>query len=384
MQKFMKQKLRKLSLQSSQQNQWGQGLSGGFVSVMTLVAMVGLQASAFESAPSMIFVDSTYSGHEEITRQALNNTAKRLNILDPSNNIFDFSEIQFNLKAEPRGLQGYKAKNLVIAGNFASDFPKQATTLNLAEFWKNPGFADFENPKNQIIHFLRNYKSSTVLSSAKDTCLGARQNIKFVTKEAVTRFREGKKSEALFLIGHALHMIQDSFSPAHTIRAKDEDNNDIKQICFYGVAMGKKFDTSQKDGDMKLCYHSSPDSRDAIWNTSSARYKEALKNWKSESATQCDKNQNYPETESDKNSCLSNEARLSRVASEKYLLIVFGELSPNNMTPRSLENLDEILEKNLFEGPSGNAELDEKMPLGIMRCDGLSTTEIVGVESMVQ
>ncbi len=354
------------------------------ISVMIMVAMVGFEASSFESAPSMIFVDSSYSGHEEITRQALNNTAKRLNLIDPSNNIFDLSEINFNLKAEPRGLQGYKAKNLVISGNFASDFPKQATTVNLIEFWKNPGFADFENPKNQVIHFLRNYKSATVLASAKETCLGARQNIKFVTNAALERFREGKKSEALFLIGHALHMIQDSFSPAHTIRASDEDNYNIKQICFYGVSMFKKFDISQKDGETRLCYHSSPDSKDAIWNVSSSRYKEALKNWKAEPASQCDKNQNYPETEQDKNSCLSNEARLARVASEKYLLIVFGEMSPNNITPRSRENLEDILEKNLFDGPVGISELDEKMPQGIMRCEGLSTAEIIGSEPMVQ
>jgi hypothetical protein len=345
--------------------------------------LVSAGAVAFESAPQMIFVDSSYSGHEEITRQALNTTAKRIQETDPGNNLFDLSELSFDLKAEPKGLMGYQSKNLVISGNFASDFPRQATTVNLIEFWKNPGFADFENPKNQVVHFLRNYTTPLSLASSKKTCLEARRNIKYVTEEAIKRYRSGKKSEGLFLIGHAMHTIQDSFSPAHAVRASDENNNDIQRVCFFGNAMAKKFSSFSKDSNGPLCYHRAPDSRDAIWNSNPSLYKEALKNWGKESISQCDKNSNYPRTEEEKSACLSHEARLAKIASEKYLLLVFGEISPSNLTPQGIEKFIQMLDTHLFDGPVGHPELDQKMPKGIMRCDGLSDEEIYGSEPMV-
>lgn len=336
------------------------------------------QARAFESSPSMIFVDSTYSGHEEITRQALNNTLKRIKNLDPENSLFDLSELQFNLKAEPRGLQGYKAKNLVISGNFASDFPKQATTVNLAEFWKNPKISDFENADNQVLHFLRNYIDDRTLASAQETCLNAQSNIQYVASQAVELYRRGEKAKALFLIGHALHTIQDSFSPIHAVRAGDSDNNDVRQICFYGIEMSKRILNAGDKEPVPLCYHKTPDSKDAIWNTNPARYKEALKNWSHEPSSQCDKLNSYPATEEEKASCLSSEARLARVASEKFLFLMFSELSPTNLTPRSSDSLASALQTQLFEGPLGVPELDQKMPLGIMRCGSLSTEKISG------
>ena len=106
------------------------------------IILIQLSAQAFESAPSMILVSSAYSGHEEITRQALNNISKKIKETDTSSSFFEMPDLKFDLAPEPKGLFGYKSKNMVIHGNFASDFPKQTTVMSLAQFWNNKGFAD--------------------------------------------------------------------------------------------------------------------------------------------------------------------------------------------------------------------------------------------------
>ena len=108
-------------------------------------AMLSISSSvqAFESAPSLIFVGSTYSGHEEITRQALNNISKKIKEIDSGNSLFELNDLKFDLAPEAKGLFGYNSKNMVIHGNFSSDFPKQTTVMSLADFWNIKNFADF-------------------------------------------------------------------------------------------------------------------------------------------------------------------------------------------------------------------------------------------------
>ncbi len=341
--------------------------------------LMSATASAFESAPSMIFVGSNYSGHEEITRQALNNISKKIKEADTANPLFDLSDLNFDLAPEAKGLFGYKSKNMVIHGNFASDFPKQTNVMSLPDFWNNSGFADFENPKSQVIHFLKNYKNSTTLASARATCLEARENIKYITGEAIRAWDSGDKTKSLFLIGHATHTIQDSFSRAHTQRDGADNNYNLRNVCFYGVEMQKKMDFTRM-GPKDLCYHSSPDSRDAIWNSSPDQYKKTLSSWSSEKSSQCDKNNAYPQTDEQKTSCMSDEARLARVATEKYLLLVFNQISPQNFIKRATGDLIASLDTNLFDGPVGDADLDQKMANGILRCENLPDNEIVGFE----
>ena len=176
------------------------------------VLSFALSVRAFESAPSLIFVGSNYSGHEEITRQALNNISKKIKEVDTANTLFDMDDLKFDLAPEAKGLFGYKSKNMVIHGNFSTDFPNQTNVMSLADFWKIKNFSDFENPKTQMLHFLKNYKSSVSLESARSTCEQARSAIKYVTGEALKAWDSGNKTRALFLIGHASHTIQDSFS----------------------------------------------------------------------------------------------------------------------------------------------------------------------------
>ncbi|MGZ3692239.1 MAG: hypothetical protein ACXVAX_12095, partial [Pseudobdellovibrio sp.] len=292
-----------------------------------VAAMSPLKAAAFESAGSNWYIGSTYSGHEEITRQALANVAGQIKDLDSTDKIFEISDLNFNLQPEPRGLFGYKSQNMVIHGNFSTDFPGQTNVFDLAAYWNNPQIGKFENADSQVLHFLRNYKDSVTLDSAYNTCMQARENIKKVTLSALNYWENNDRVKALFLIGHALHTIQDSFSPAHTRRAGDDNNNDLQKVCFFGGQIYRKMNLSDKHVRNELCYHSAPDSRDAVWNVDRDQYKEALAKWKSENATQCDKNQNYPETEDAKRSCLKNEARLARSASEKYLFLVFSQIA---------------------------------------------------------
>ena len=349
--------------------------------LISSVLLLGvLSAGAFESAPSLIFVGSTYSGHEEITRQALNNTAKRIKLVDTANPLFELSDLSFDLAPEAKGLFGYKSKNMIIHGNFATDFPKQTTVLSLAKFWNNNSLSDFENPESQVLHFLKNHKNKVTLASARATCLTARENIKHITTEALKAWERNEKSQALFLLGHATHTIQDSFSPAHTVRAGADNNYNLKNICFYGTVMSKNMDMSRR-GPKDLCFHSAPDSKDAIWNSSPDLYKKTLSNWSSEQSIQCDKQNSYPETDEQKSACMNDEARLARVATEKYLFLVFGQISPQNFVKRDSENFVAGLDANLFDGPVGEAELDQKMVNGILRCEGLPDNEIVGYET---
>ena len=354
-------------------------------SLLIAAALLSTSVSvhAFESAPSLIFVGSNYSGHEEITRQALNNISKKIKEIDTASSLFDLDDLKFDLAPEAKGLFGYKSKNMVIHGNFSTDFPSQTNVMSLGDFWKIKNFSDFENGKTQMLHFLKNYKNELTLESARTTCEQARTAIKYVTGEAVKAWEAGNKTRALFLIGHATHTIQDSFSRAHTVRAGAENNNNLINVCYYGVVMNKKMDNSRM-GPKDLCYHASPDSKDAIWNMSGDQYKKALSNWASEGAIQCDKGNSYPQSDEQKSACMSDEARLARVATEKYLFLVFNQISPQNSVKKSPEDFVTTLDSSLFDGPVGDVELDKKMSNGILRCDSLPTNEIFGSEPQGQ
>lgn len=347
--------------------------------ILGLIFLVALQAHAFESAPSMVFVGSNYSGHEEITRQALNEISKKIENSD-AYSIFQLSDLTFDLSPTAKGLMGYKSKNMIIHGNFASDFPKQTNVMSLADFWQDKRFSQFENPKNQVIHFLRNYKNELTLESAKETCLKARENIKHITQEALKRWEAGNTTEALFLIGHATHTIQDSFSKAHTIR-EESNNYDLKNICFFGVEMEKRIDTVwEKDPLKQVCYHQAPDSRDAIWNYKSKQAQLTSREWPYQKTINCNSQDGYPQTEEEKQACMSHESRLAKIATEKYLFLVFNQLNPGVLVKPSIPVFLMSLDSRLFEGSVGVESLDQKMPKGIMRCDNLSDKEIVGTQ----
>lgn len=330
----------------------------------------------FESASNNFFSNSHYSGHEEITRQALNNTAKKIKETDINNKIFTIESLNFDLNPEPNGLLGYKSKNMVIHGNFASDFPSQTKIMSLMDFWNNSDFGEFQAPDVQVNHFLRNHMNEYTVASAKETCLLAREKIKYITLKALEAWNSGDVTRTLFLIGHASHTIQDSFSTAHTVRGGESENYNLKNICYFGENIKKHMDYKT---DKLLCYHETPDTKDAIWISNKSQYAEALKNWQKENSAECDMGKNYPASENDKQACMSNEARLARIASERYFLLVFNQLKPEKLIKKSKETFVPDLDNYLFDGSiKSESTQDDKMALGILRCDDLSDQRIEG------
>ncbi len=328
---------------------------------------------AFESAPSMVFVNSSYSGHEEITRQAINNVISKFKA-DGLTALFKTEDLTTDLDAAPKGLFGSNSRNMLIHGNFATDFPNQTTIMSLASFWNMPGMSYAENPKTQVLHFLRNYKNATTLASAMDTCLQSRLAIKIITEEAVNSWIKGDKTRSLFLLGHATHVIQDSFSPAHARRDSGQNNYNVKNICFYGAQINKAIYSNE------VCYHNLIDQGDVIWNVQASQKDLTSNLWPNEPSIQCDKGANYPQTDKQKRGCLKHEARLARLATEKYLYIVFAHLNIPQRKP--MADFIVSLDTRLFDGPVGEASLDTKMAAGIMRCENLSNVEIVGSSTM--
>ena len=346
-----------------------------------LLGLAVMVLCSFESAPSILLVSSTYSGHEEITRQALNHTIQKFKDLGLIT-LFNSSEITTDLGPTANGLFGYKTKNMLIHGNFATDFPDETKVMSVAQFWKISDVSYFDSADAQVLHFLRNRKNPLLLFSAQETCLLARKNIKYGTQKAIESWQSGDKTKALFILGLVTHTIQDSFSNAHTQRRSAAENYDLSSVCFYGVDAAKRFDYGSKANPL-LCYHEPSSSSDIIWNMTQKQMDKAKAEWPAEESTQCDKYASYPQTEKQKQSCLNHEARLARLATEKYLYIVFSHLNilqTNPVNSKTMSDFVDSLDSRLFQGPLGDTVLDAKMPLGIMRCEGLSNQSIQGFE----
>lgn len=352
-------------------------LAGIALAVTTIVALSG-----FESAPSIIFVSNTYSGHEEITRQAINNVMAHFENLGIKS-LFVEQDIFSDLEAREKGIHGDRSKNMIIQGNFATDFPERTKTLSLENFWSNEEILQSEGASSQVFHFLRNYRNSLTLEGAQQTCRDAREVILVATHAAVEAWINNQPTKALFLIGHATHTIQDSFSTAHTRRKSSAENNDLTNICFYGSSMRAKFDLFSKKIKYDLCYHENLSNHDSIWNSSDKQQQLAQEEWPDEESIRCDKNILYPKNDAEKKSCMKHEARLARIATEKYLYLVFAHLNMLQTNPANSKSFPEFMESlttRLFEGPVGQPWLDQKMANGIMRCDGLSTSTVIGEE----
>lgn len=133
----------------------------------------------------------------------------------------------------------------LVAGNFATDIAieswpfKERPGADLLAFYGNDATSLSEwqaAPDLQSLHFLRDRKDGRPLS-AKDACSTSRGRIVAATKQALS---ESTRERREFFFGHALHIIEDSFSPAHVRRASQGtlgEENDFKKIvdvCTYG------------------------------------------------------------------------------------------------------------------------------------------------------
>src|SRR3989344_5651852 len=205
------------------------------------------------------------SGHEEITRQGLLALGALLK-QDGNEILISAPKIAGGFDPDFSNMIGNTAIEMIVRANYRTDMPRGTYPDYLQpmnEYWRFTESADWNNPKAQDLHFLRNYLSDTSLASAYDTCHSARGRILQLSADAVKQWLAGETRQALAFLGTATHTIQDSFSSAHTGRKTKQDNNDIREICFYPQSGAP--DRIVASGGDSVCFHESTDARDSIW-----------------------------------------------------------------------------------------------------------------------
>jgi hypothetical protein len=114
-----------------------------------------------------------------------------------------------------------------------------------------------KSPRLQAMHSLRGYSDDGV-ESLVDACNSIQDTILEASKTAVEFIMDGSEDEGYTFIGHAAHIIQDSFSAAHTNRS-GSDLRGIEDICTYG----RKFSG--------VCYHRDIEiGSDRVWKGSAS------------------------------------------------------------------------------------------------------------------
>lgn len=120
----------------------------------------------------------------------------------------------------------------LIAGNDATD--NAGERLQSFYGWKNKlALLDYlmwhYDPRMQNLHFLRNHEPR--VQTAKEACLGSRERIKNAALSGLWRYTLSKR-DFYYLLGHATHIVQDSFAPAHARRAGPL-LRDIVDVCIF-------------------------------------------------------------------------------------------------------------------------------------------------------
>ena len=182
-------------------------------------------------------------GHEDLTRLGV----------DRAN---DALESRLGYRPYPsvaKGVAGVDTGNFMVKGNYESDFPSN----KMYEFHDVSSSVDWHNDgRLQHIHSLRDYPDGTPLG-LRLACESTRRNIIRAAQQALESFQAGQTEDGRYWLGHATHVIQDSFSHAHASRAGD-GRHTIVDLCVYGTdAPG-------------ICKHEAVDMRDRIWKTSLA------------------------------------------------------------------------------------------------------------------
>ena len=308
------------------------------------------------------FATGSTSGHEEITRQAMNRLES--NLLRIGIDAAKLSpEFLGGRDVNILSTHGLNTPNMIIKGNYSTDMPSELIEIfNIPEFHDQPLAGWTNNPNIQVLHFLRNIDPKDgSLYSQFDTCVQAKEKIIKSTLEGVKRWIADDQKSALFLFGHATHTIQDSFSHAHTLRDKDSNNSDLLKVCYYGPMRNTSPDA---------CYHQMIDTRDDIWFSNPINF--------------INKVSILIPLEKTKEGNLKAEAKLARTATMRYLFLVATFIHDNKLNGDLNETqLIQTLNKKLFEGLTGMTAVDQgevapvsnlKMPMpnGIIRCERLS------------
>lgn len=100
----------------------------------------------------------------------------------------------------------------------------QPPLIDLLKWHSSPGL--------QHIHFLRNYEHG--VESVSDACKGGQRAVSLAVQEALHRYQFDREYFYYF-VGHAAHVVADSFAPPHTWRDDTTGMRRIVDICTYGV-----------------------------------------------------------------------------------------------------------------------------------------------------
>lgn len=201
----------------------------------------------------------THRGHEDITRYGVQHANEQLAAITGAADFFP---------VPAKGVAGADTGNNIVRGNFETDFP-QKKFLDFYEAENRvPGIgwiAWHESPRLQHLHALRNRPDAVTV----DAFAGCQQSTKAIgtaMKKALEQLRLDQASaDGQHWLGHATHIIQDSFSPAHVVR----DGKQLLDHCTYGA---------RSEG---VCYHEESDERDRIWKQDggSCEFDPNQRNW---------------------------------------------------------------------------------------------------------
>ena len=342
----------------------------------------GFSVSLDTRYTEMLGVAGLRSGHEEITRQAMNLARSQIPA-DWLDLVKDAKGFLADLDPIEDGTDGGTTSNIVIRANFLTDVPeltKASDPISIKTYWHIRTDIDYQtNPEIQLMHFLRNHRPDGTLMTSRTTCINAREIIRHITIQAAKAWKAHEIEKALFWLGHATHVIQDSFSAAHTQRdwrTPDERNSNLKEICYFSKAQYKIL-ANAKQLD-KYCYHNDPDLRDIVYIHTDGAFQRTRSEWPETQVENCNKlaSDVFEVPPSKKEVCLKDEARLARVATAKYFYL-FAEYTHDLQTKPGFDDpqyfeLSQRLRRRFFEGPVGgtvSAALDTAMRNGIMRCD---------------
>lgn len=120
----------------------------------------------------------------------------------------------------------------IIRGNLATDNPD--SKMKQYYDWSGSSLDWQEDHRLQRLHFLRS-NPACKLQSARAACEGARDLIKEVTLTALQR---KDTDDFFYFLGHATHIIQDSFSTGHAKRSTSHLRR-IDDVCEFSIIAPK-------------------------------------------------------------------------------------------------------------------------------------------------
>jgi hypothetical protein len=253
-----------------------------FIAILTAIAC-GSDVEHEHAETKFVTGAGPFRGHEDITRMAVDLANAEL-------------EMEIGQRPFPNVLYGLNAvdtDNPLVLGNYQSDFPSG----KMRDFY-NAQSADWHNDGAlQHIHSLRGAENG-IYRNNYYSCEAQRRTIRTASFKALEAFQAGDRNEGLYWVGHATHVIQDSFSAAHVNRK----GRQIVEFCSYG----REFPGT--------CYHLSVDARDYVWH---------------QGLNSCTMDPNRRDED-----CLRDEAQWAVEATQGYLRIM-GRLmsSPTTLDP---------------------------------------------------